>query len=275
MATGIKTSKILSRIFTQPQFGVGFLSVIPMRAIPSHKSEMVSQLLFAETFEILRKEENWYKIKCSYDGYKGWVSESDVMPIDERNFIKINTSSVSYITEIVIKVQSVYKERMLLFGSPLPFFNNKEFSFFDDKYLIDGSVIDLTKTEPNAELIVKLAMKFLDVPYLWGGRSPFGIDCSGFVQIIYKLSNIRLPRDASMQADGGELITDIGKVKTGDLAFFVNEKGNISHVGLLLNNSQIIHASGRVRIDSFDKDGIYHDRLQKYTHKLYSIKRFF
>jgi len=236
---------------------------------------MVSQLLFAETFEILRKEEDWYKIKCSYDGYKGWVSESDVMPIDERNFIKINSNSVFYVTEKVIAIQSVYKERMLLFGSPLPFFDNKEFSFFDDKFRISGSVIDLTKTEPNPELIVELASKFLDVPYLWGGRSPFGIDCSGFTQMIYKLSNIRLPRDADQQEEGGELISDIAKAKTGDLAFFVNAKNNVSHVGILLNNNQIIHASGRVRIDSIDKKGIYDARLHKYTHKLYSIKRFF
>ncbi|NTW32657.1 MAG: C40 family peptidase, partial [Bacteroidetes bacterium] len=121
--------------------------------------------------------------------------------------------------------------------------------------------------------IVENAYMYLDAPYLWGGRSPFGIDCSGFVQMVYKLIGIRLPRDASQQASQGTTINFLSEAVPGDIAFFDNEDGIIVHTGIIINNGQIIHASGRVRIDNLDHEGIFQVKTKKYTHKLRLIKR--
>ena len=257
-------------------FGVCDLTVVPMRANPSHRAEMVSQLLFGETFEILKQEEEWFKIKTVLDAYKGWVNSNQIMPVDERNFIKINQNNIYFSLERALTARSVYKEQSILLGTPLPFYDNKEFSFFDDKYRFDGKVVNLLEAnEPSGEEIKNLALRFLNVPYLWGGRTPMGVDCSGFVQTVYKLNNIRLPRDAYLQAQVGEPVSDISKAQTGDLAFFVNDLGNITHVGILLNHTQIIHASGKVRLDSIDQDGIFNNKRSIYTHKLKEIRRYF
>jgi cell wall-associated NlpC family hydrolase len=116
------------------------------------------------------------------------------------------------------------------------------------------------------------ALEFLNVPYLWGGKSVFGIDCSGFVQLVFRLYDLNLPRDAYQQAEIGELI-DSKEARQGDLAYFTNEKGKIIHVGIVLDNETIIHASGRVRIDQLTKSGIYNSDYCKETHKLHFIKR--
>ena len=121
--------------------------------------------------------------------------------------------------------------------------------------------------------MIKNAFYFLNSPYLWGGRTPFGIDCSGFVQIAARLSGISLPRDTQEQAEEGEIINLISEAKPGDLAFFDNIDGRIIHVGIILENGQIIHASGKVRIDTIDHQGIFNEESKKYSHQLRVIKR--
>jgi hypothetical protein len=127
----------------------------------------------------------------------------------------------------------------------------------------------------EADYISNIAKSYLNVPYLWGGRTHFGIDCSGFTQMVYKLMGINLRRDASLQAEDGTLVDGLTKVKLGDLAFFGAEEGRITHVGIMLNGEQIIHASGKVKIDAIDEEGIYSKELKTYTHKLRLIKRYF
>lgn len=276
----LKSGKVISGESVKGEqllhYGVCDLTIIPVRANPSHRGEMVSQLLFGETFEILKHEKEWFKIRTVFDGYQGWVDAFQVMPLDERNFIKINQNNTYFSLERTHTARSVYKVQSILLGTPLPFYDNKEFSFFDDKYHFDGKVVNLLEAqEPKGEEIKELAMRFLNVPYLWGGRTPIGVDCSGFVQTVYKLNNIRLPRDSYQQALGGEKVPDITKAKTGDLAFFSNEFGKITHVGILLNHTQIIHASGKVRLDSIDQNGIYNNKRSIYTHRLTTIRRFF
>lgn len=256
-------------------FGVCDLTLVPMRATPAHRAEMVSQLLFGETFEVLKQEKDWLKIKAVFDGYQGWVHSIQILPVDERNFIKINQNNLYFSLERAQTARSVYKEQTILLGSPLPFYDNKEFSFFDNKYHFGGKVVNLLDNEPTGESIKALALRFLNVPYLWGGRTPMGVDCSGFVQTVFKLHNIRLPRDSSQQAQIGVSVPDISKARTGDLAFFTNEYGKIAHVGILLNHTQIIHASGKVRLDSIDQNGIYNNKRSTYTHQLKEIRRFF
>jgi gamma-D-glutamyl-L-lysine dipeptidyl-peptidase len=127
---------------------------------------------------------------------------------------------------------------------------------------------------PSHEIILKLARRYLYAPYLWGGRSPFGIDCSGFTQVVFMMAGLKLKRDASQQVGQGEGVDFAEQAQAADLAFFDNDKGNIVHVGIVMNNNHIIHAAGQVRIDRLDHFGIFNETLGKYTHKLRLIKRF-
>jgi cell wall-associated NlpC family hydrolase len=160
-----------------------------------------------------------------------------------------------------------------LAGSSIPHTVDGLFYLAENSYKLEGYSIDPNTVEFDLG-ISKAAMFYLDAPYLWGGRSVFGIDCSGFTQMVFKQFGIRLKRDAWQQAEQGELLGFLQESRAGDLAFFDNEDGRITHVGIMLNNQQIIHASGKVRIDSIDAQGIYNTELNRYTHKLRILKRF-
>ena len=114
---------------------------------------------------------------------------------------------------------------------------------------------------------------YLNSPYLWGGRSPFGIDCSGFTQMVFKLNGIKLPRDAYEQAEIGKTLNFIEETQKGDLAFFDNEEGKIIHTGIIIDKNKIIHSSGKVRIDNLDHYGIFNAETGKYSHNLRLIKK--
>ena len=257
------------------KFGVCPLNLVPLRAEASHKSEMVSQLLFAETFKILNYTNEWLFIETDYDQYTGWVVNNQVMLLNEANYVNIVQNVHHHSTEIVSTAKALYKESPVLMGSALPFYNQKQFSFFDDKYRFDGNTVDIYTMVPTEDSIKDIALKYMNAPYLWGGKTPLGVDCSGFTQMVFKLNGIKIPRDSSQQAQNGILIDNIRDAQTGDLAFFNNENNQIIHVGLLLNNNQIIHAHGKVRIDSINTDGIYNNDISKITHTLSHIKRFF
>lgn len=255
--------------------GVCHLTVIPVRFEPSHRSEMVSQLMFGETFSVLETEGNWLRIQCWHDKYEGWVDGKQVLLLDEESFDSLNNNSKHYALETVHESKCVYRQLPVLLGSPLPFFNKSQFTFFSDTFTYHGEVLISDTDNRNEDFIKQVSLKFLDTPYLWGGRSIFGVDCSGFTQIIYKLLGISLHRDSKDQATQGQNVYFIHEAQTGDLAFFDNEEGLITHVGLLLNNNQIIHASGKVRMDSIDQQGIFNNESRRYTHNLRLIKRFF
>ncbi len=255
--------------------GVCNLTVIPVRFEAAHKSEMVSQLMFGETFSVLQKEGNWLQISCWHDKYVGWVDNKQVLLLDEESFESLNKNSSVYALESVHDSKCVYRELPILMGSPLPFYGKSQFTFFSDTFTYHGAVTKTGAENRNEDFIKNVSLKFLDTPYLWGGRSIFGVDCSGFSQLIYKLIDIPLHRDSKDQATQGQNVYFIHEAQTGDLAFFDNEEGEITHVGLLLNNNQIIHAHGKVRMDSIDQQGIFNNDQRRYTHNLRLIKRFF
>jgi cell wall-associated NlpC family hydrolase len=172
----------------------------------------------------------------------------------------------------------------VVIGSSLPHLNELRFQVGNKVFFYDGLVSEirlqdtftnLPHSPENKQQLVGDAMLYLNAPYLWGGRTPFGIDCSGFVQMVYKLQGLKLLRDASQQATQGEVISLLAEAEQGDLAFFDDEEGNITHVGMIIDSQRIIHCSGRVQIDNLDHEGIFNVRLQKYTHKLRLIKRIF
>lgn len=250
-------------------FGICNLAIVPVRLEPNHRSEMVSQLLFGEHFEIIEKTKGWVKIKIQFDGYEGWIDEKQFQPISETEFQKISETSIVLSSDLIEYVSG--KDNLLFpvpLGSSLSFLyipqtNTSEFTFeglktFDKK--------------PKSE-ILKTAFMYLNTPYLWGGKTPFGIDCSGFVQMVYKLNGYALLRDASQQATQGEVLSFIEEAEAGDLAFFDNEEGKITHVGILMNDNYIIHAHGKVRIDRLDHLGIMNVDTKRHTHKLRVIKK--
>ena len=254
-------------------FGVCCLSVIPVRADVSGKSEMISQLLFGETFIILSSTKGWAKIVIDHDSYEGWIDEKQYIPISSDEHTLLHAIPKYYSTELVQTVkQDKDRSISILPGSILYNTPSSDYLMGERTYSYNGKSIK-AEIQPSVDRMILDAFLFLNSPYLWGGRSPFGIDCSGFVQVVARLSGFSLPRDTHQQAEVGEMINMIAEAKPGDLAFFDNEEGRIIHVGIMLENAQIIHASGLVRIDTIDHQGIFREDTKKYTHKLRVIKR--
>lgn len=253
-------------------FGICSLSIVPCRKEPASTSEMVTQLLFGETYEILEEKEDWISIITYYDSYPCWISVRQHTPLSASAFEESETVRLSSELIQVITNQDTQSVFPVTIGAVLPGFSSQVCQVGESRFLFEGQVADPDEKRPVKELI-DTAYLFLNAPYLWGGRSPFGIDCSGFVQLVYKLNGYKLPRDASQQVEHGVALSFVEEAEAGDLAFFDNDQGNIVHVGIVLDNQQIIHASGSVRVDRFDHYGIFHSGTKKYSHMLRVIKK--
>lgn len=257
------------------QYGISGLSIIPVRKEPSEKSEMITQILYGEHFEVFETIVGWCRVKLAYDDYEGWIDQKMITPLNDRMLQKIEKSPVAVSTDI-FNIIPVNEEQnvMIVAGSTLPCWRpyKKEFSIQREKFKMDGKYMYKTPTNPR-KMIIDQALKYFNAPYLWGGRSPFGVDCSGFVQIIYKMIGYKLPRDASQQVLLGTAVSFVEETLPGDLAFFDDDEGNITHVGIIWAKNKIIHASGKVRIDNVDQFGIFNVDTQRYTHKMRVMKR--
>jgi cell wall-associated NlpC family hydrolase len=255
-------------------FGISNLSIVPCRKEPSDRSEMVTQLLFGDHFEILETSDSWCRIKIAYDSYECWIDKKQFAPIQSHTYDILNTFKIFNCNELVQIVTEKQSGLMLpvLLASTLPNFDDGECVIENQTYSYDGAFI--TGHLPFTKIgIVETAMLYLNAPYLWGGKTPFGIDCSGFSQMVFKLNGIKLLRDAYQQAEHGETLSFVEEAEPGDLAFFDNEEGRIVHVGIVMENHKIIHASGKVRIDEFDHQGIYNSDKKDYTHRLRLLKK--
>ncbi len=254
------------------KFGICILNSIPLRIEASDPSEMVSQVLFGEHFTILETKKQWFYIKLAYDGYRGWIDSKQVEEISEEYFNDLQNSPLFILNELVNYANTKEQLIPLSIGAIFPNYSNNKFSINDNSYAIEG---DVKEVKLSKELLVETAFMYLNAPYLWGGKTPFGIDCSGFTQMVYKINGFKLFRDASQQAKQGEVLSFIEESEPGDLAFFDNNEGAITHVGIILNNNYIIHASGKVRLDRLDQSGIYNEETKRHTHKLRMMKRIF
>jgi hypothetical protein len=253
-------------------YGICNLSIVTVRIEPAHRSEQISQLLFGEIFQVLETQQEWIKIRMSFDDYEGWIQASQQQEIGLTDYIELQKSKpfLTYdLVQLLLNHQSIYS---VVLGSTLPWFRSGSCRIGQASFTFDGNAKQ-PDLQNGSKGLVENAFMYINAPYLWGGRTPFGIDCSGLTQMIYKLSGIPLKRDAWMQAEQGHAVHLLDESQPGDLAFFDNDEGKIIHVGILTAKNRIIHASGKVRVDNVDHQGIFNTETRKYTHNLRLIKR--
>ena len=246
------------------KYGLCPLSIAPVRLEPSDSSEMVTQVLYGELMKVLESRKKWSRIRLAFDGYEGWIDNKQFQTIDKNEYEKLITVPPVYASDLVDFVTT--QDNQLL---TVPMGSSLHVSEFLQHYF-EGHTITGVQDKSN---LVETALLFLNAPYLWGGKTPFGIDCSGFTQMVYKLNGYELLRDASMQAGQGEPLSFIEESEPGDLVFFDNAEGQIIHVGIIMGDNYIIHAHGKVRIDRLDHSGIYNTETRSHTHKLRVIKK--
>ncbi|MDA9343929.1 C40 family peptidase [Algibacter sp.] len=246
------------------QYGICNLSLVPLRDDPADTSELVSQVIYGDFFKVLEQRKQWSKIRLAFDKYEGWVDNKQYFEISEEQYNSLNKETPKLSTDLVEFIEDDNNQLFpITIGSSL-----NGLSLLNHKY--DGGSISKKNKKSN---IIQTAFTFLNSPYLWGGKTPFGIDCSGFTQMVYKLNGYKLLRDASQQATQGEALSFIEESEPGDLAFFDNSEGEIIHVGIIMKDNYIIHAHGKVRIDRLDHSGIYNVDKHTHTHKLRVIKK--
>ena len=246
------------------KYGLCNLSVIPLRAEASDPSELVSQVLYGELFKVLEQRKKWSRIRLLFDGYEGWLDNKQFHLISEEEYLELKKAKLVYATDLVDIVTTEENQLLSIFlGCQV---NNCGFL----KHTFEGKTISKKLAKPQ---LIDTAVLYLNSPYLWGGKTPFGIDCSGFTQMVYKLNGYKLLRDASQQATQGEALSFIEESEPGDLAFFDNAEGIITHVGIIMEDNYIIHAHGKVRVDRIDHTGIFNNEARMHTHKLRVIKR--
>lgn len=255
-------------------YGICRIAVAPLRAEPTDRSEMVTQLLFGDHVEVLDKQESWWLVQNGYDGYQGWMDFRQLTSISQIDFLAMDTCNtvapLSFSNILTADDESLYH---ICPGSNLPQIKDGYCHIGKASFRLGFDFYETNAASFSTDLI-KTAKFFQNIPYLWGGRNLFGLDCSGFVQLVFKLLNIKIRRDAAQQAEQGNSVGFLAESRPGDVAFFDNEEGKITHVGILLSPYEIIHASAKVRIDAIDNQGIFNKELGKYTHKLRIVKRF-
>lgn len=251
------------------------ICVVPVSAVrtePSHRSEMSTQLLFGERGTILARDGDWVNIRCSFDNYEGWCLGSQLLSIPDVSYRTTNYKyAKSFINTIVINDTVMVAP----FGSDLSLFSKKKLRLRYTRLISYTKTFKPLNEKPSKQQIRKMCYQFLNTPYLWGGKSVYGIDCSGFSQSVFRYINIALPRDAWQQAEQGSVVSSLKNSRCGDLCFFDNADGKITHVGILLNKKMIIHSSGKVRIDAITEEGIINRDSGELTHHLKMIKRYF
>jgi hypothetical protein len=246
------------------RYGICPISIAPLRSETSDASEMVSQVLYGEIFKIIESRKKWSKIRLAHDNYEGWIDNKQFQEIEAEEYHHLLKEENYYSKDLIAHL--THEDRTLstiTIGAQV-----SSSHFLHDLFPIDTAKIHFSKPQ-----LINNALLFLNTPYLWGGRTPLGIDCSGFTQLIYRLIGFDLLRDASEQATQGEVLSFIEESEPGDLAFFDNHEGKITHVGIIMSDNYIIHAHGKVRIDRLDQSGIFNIEKSLHTHKLRVIKK--
>lgn len=249
------------------------LPVVPMRKEPSHRSEMVSQLLFGEYAETGEEKDGFVYVRCGYDGYQGWVQGTQLTVINAMEQLQPQAYTAGFATPVTKNDDTLFHvpyatAALTQAGAGFTMAGTSFTYLMQPQQTWKVGELRLSK-----ETLAAAYQPYLNVPYLWGGKSVWGTDCSGFVQQVFKLFGVMLLRDAYLQAGQGTAVSSLAEAEPGDLAFFQNEKGNVTHVGIVLNDGKIVHAAGQVRIDKIDESGIVNNVSGKRTHELHSVRR--
>jgi gamma-D-glutamyl-L-lysine dipeptidyl-peptidase len=254
------------------QYAVCQVSIAPLRAHPNDKSEMMSQLLFGETVEWTDSKDNWRLVTCAWDGVTGWIDAKQIKAITVSEYVDYRDShalSLSLVEGLMATDHFV----PLTLGAVLPRYDGLRCELGEQSFQFSGPVVTPAQAPQTGDWIAKIARRYLHAPYLYGGRSPFGIDAAGLIQMVFKIAGVKMPRTAGDQVNHGRVIDFTEQCQLGDIAFFDNEKGDINHVGIILPDCHVIHASGRVRVDKLDHFGIFNRENNRYSHQLRIVKR--
>jgi cell wall-associated NlpC family hydrolase len=241
------------------------LAVSPVRAEASDRAEIVTQLLFGEVVEIIGRDEQWMQIRTYLDSYEGWIDSKQVAALSQKEVNRWQ-DGLTIETALARRIATPWGPQWITRGAFVPLDNSGAFNIGRDDFLF------LDEPQEAPAIVTEFALSYENTPYLWGGKTPFGIDCSGLMQIAHRYFGVNLPRDASQQAEYGQEIA-FGDREPGDLVFFQNKAGRIHHVGLLLDRTSIVHASGWVRVDDLTDEGILRRIDNQLSHVFYSIKR--
>jgi len=253
--------------------GICRLAIVPVRSEPSDKAEMTTQLLFGEHYSVIdfSADRRWVKIVIAHDDYQGWVDAKQHTIISREYFEHLNNTEFKICTDTCSTI--LYKKQLIqiVLGSILPITNVELFEV-SGQFAYNGASKNMGE-KLGFDFLKVIASKYMNAPYLWGGKTPFGTDCSGFTQQLFRVCGYRLKRDAYQQFMQGIVVESMNDAVPGDLAFFKNADDKISHVGILLEDQDFIHASGYVRKDKLDSKGIFNEELSNYTHLLAGIRR--
>ncbi|HRJ28218.1 MAG TPA: SH3 domain-containing C40 family peptidase [Cyclobacteriaceae bacterium] len=254
-------------------FGVSRLSLVPMRTEPSDKAEQVSQLLFGDHYEVheVSKDKNWLRIHVYYDQCEGWINAHQHHTVTREYYDYINRADFKITTDLTSSILYNKSPLLILIGSIIPISGSELFKM-EEQFAFNGDSKSLG-VKREAEFLKSIALKYLNAPYQWGGKSPFGIDASGLVQMVYKITGYRLGRTLEEQSRQGKAVNNLAEAVPGDLIFFTAHTNRNNHVGLLLEKDKIIHAFGKVRIDYLNEEGILNLDTKIYTHALTGIRR--
>ena len=244
---------------------------IPVRAEPTELSALETQILFGEVFYLLETIPGWCRVRTEYDNYEGWINDKIFIPTDDKIINQwLAASGIIVPPPFIQLIREPDKSVQIISGGSKIVFNGDDLN----SVTIGNREFYLQGKLPDRKLkLEEIAKGFLNTPYLWGGRTFFGIDCSGLIQVVFKILGMHIPRNASQQVECGTIVSFVEEARPGDLAFFDDAENMITHVGICLGNGSIIHASGEVRVDSLDHQGIFNQDLKKYTHHLRVIKR--
>ena len=254
-------------------YGVCRLSIVPVRAEASDKSELTTQLLFGDHYEVTdaTKDKKWLRIQINFDQFDGWLDAKQHHSISQEYYEYLNRAEFKITTDVTATLLYNKSPQIILMGSMIPISSSELFKM-EEQFAFNGEAKNLGQKR-EFEYMKNIAFKYLNAPYLWGGKSPFGIDCSGFVQMVFKICGYRLFRNSWQQSNQGKSFRDIEQGKPGDLVFFKNPEGKVNHVGIMLEGDRIIHASGKVRVDHLNEEGILHLETKIYSHQFSHIRR--
>lgn len=264
--------------------GIIRISVANLRSNPKHSAELATQATLGTPVSILKKEGDWFYIQTP-DNYLAWVDAGGITPLSEQVFKNWkSTSKIIYTKTYGHSYTEPHKKEIvsdLVAGSVLEVLKDAD-AFYIVQYP-DGRKAYVSKDEsadyrlwldnlePSAANLVEISKTLMGVPYLWGGTSTKGMDCSGFTKTIYFLNGMVIPRDASQQVHVGiaiDSVSNFNSLKEGDLLFFGRKatdttKEKVVHVGMWIGNNKFIHASELVRVSSMDENADGYDAFNK------------